>query len=226
MTNPTDPNREGTVRGILTTALRAESLSDPDSAELARLTSAHPAAEFFGVTTENAAEVVRERWGDLAAFAADLVRDALVLTDQRIEIPFGAGQLWHFYLPLARWLFGRWGGGERRFLVGVTGIGASGKSMFCELLSVILGRMLAPEGVCVKTLPLDGYHYPNRHLGSHEAVGPDGTIESLRVLKGMVMTYDAAQAKRDLCRLRSGEKRLSRCKLCQRRMCSSPGFDI
>lgn len=197
---------------LLASAIKDESLSDSAAGELAEWTGENPASAFFGVTRENAVDVVLRRWADLRAFASDLAADSLVLTDQRIEISFGPEQVWHYYLPLARWLSERSKekcAAGRRFIIGVAGIGASGKTMFCEVLSRILGRMLESEGVSAKTIPLDGYHYPSGYLNSHHAVSPDGVVESLRVLKGMVMTYDAAKARRELCRLRSGCPRQS-----------------
>ncbi len=101
-------------------------------------------------------------------------------------------ELWRFYLPLCALL--RAGGAHRagRMLVGVTGPGAAGKTVFAHLLrrvhNVTNRRPAGRAAVC----PLDGFHYPNVYLDSHESPGPDGRPVTLRTVKGSPPTFDAA----------------------------------
>jgi len=168
-------------------------------------------AGFFGVTPANARQVIVERMADLRACARDLGRGELVLTDQRIRVALQTTQLWRFYLPLGHWVAEEWRAGraERpRLVAGVCGIGASGKTMFCEILRTLLQQRLAPDGVSANVVALDGYHLPNAYLDAHFGRDPSGTRVSLRMLKGAPHTYDAARARADLLRLRECESPL------------------
>ncbi len=91
-----------------------------------------------------------------------------------------------FYLPLARYLLDS-AQGQRRFLVGIGGPPASGKSTFtqllCAVLNAISGQVLAVH------IGLDGWHYPNHYLDSHSLLTATGEIP-LRKVKGGPPSFD------------------------------------
>ncbi|MGD2173840.1 MAG: hypothetical protein PVJ27_00410 [Candidatus Brocadiaceae bacterium] len=119
-------------------------------------------------------------------------------------------ELWRFYLPACRLMLALHRAAARRTLVGITGPGASGKSVFALLVQHILGRVDMPD-VRAARCPLDGFHYPNAYLGSHflEADGPwaryvEGTEQvPLRAVKGSPPTFDVDAFVETLSALRS-----------------------
>ncbi len=79
---------------------------------------------------------------------------------------------------------------ERRFLLGITGIPAAGKSTFAALLAATLNRLVRKELAVV--VPIDGFHLPNVVLeerglwavkGAPETFDVQGFVELLGRLR-------------------------------------------
>ncbi len=133
---------------------------------------------------------------------------AVEATGYAVEARITPVELWRFYLPLCRLLRQLSGGTDGRLLAGVTGPGASGKSVFAALLVLLFNRVADPGRGTAAVCPLDGFHYPNAYLESHYlesgsefGAGP-GRVR-LRKLKGAPPTFDAEAFVRTLRRLRS-----------------------
>ncbi|MCD6415666.1 MAG: hypothetical protein J7M08_03085 [Planctomycetes bacterium] len=127
----------------------------------------------------------------------------LTVAGHAVQARLSLEELWRFYLPLARLIRGPTGSGARRRLVGVTGPGAAGKSVFALLMAEILARLggdgAAPAALC----PLDGFHYPNDWLESHYTVDELGRRVSLQRIKGAPASFDVESFVSALRRLRS-----------------------
>ena len=108
-----------------------------------------------------------------------------------------AEELARFHIPLAEMLIERAGRSPGRFLVGIAGVPAGGKSVFTALMLRVLRALEPPFGVAA--FGLDGYHFPNAWLDSQPAPRGEGT---LRAFKGAHFTFDARRLAADLKRLR------------------------
>ncbi len=84
-------------------------------------------------------------------------------------------------------------GGRPRFLVGVAGAPASGKSTFAEELLAALGLLLPGQAALVA---MDGYHFDDAVL---DELG-------IRARKGAAHTFDVDGLERDLARIRAGDR--------------------
>ena len=92
---------------------------------------------------------------------------------------------------------------QKRLIVFLAGPPAAGKStlaLFLEKLSLENDSLAR-----VQALSMDGFHYPNAYLDTHETVR-DGVPVLLRTIKGSPETYDTAaigEALRQICRDRN-----------------------
>jgi len=91
---------------------------------------------------------------------------------------------------------------EQRFVVGVSGAGGSGKSVICSLLAATVNALGNKDNMCA-VLGMDGYHYPNSYLDTHNIPGSDPKA-ALRSIKGRPETFDATQLACDVASLSKG----------------------
>ncbi len=125
--------------------------------------------------------------------------EPLDVAGYREAVACGPEELARFHIPLARLLIERAGEAKGRYLVAVAGVPAGGKSVFTALMVRVLRALEPPFGVAA--LGLDGYHYPNSYLDSHQSPLGDGTM---RRYKGAHFTFDALRLAADLQRLKGG----------------------
>lgn len=93
-----------------------------------------------------------------------------------------------FYAPLASFLLNK-SSGARRFVVGIAGPPACGKSAFTALLSAVCSALA--HGPVAAAVGMDGWHYPNQYLDTHTIVHQSVEI-ALRKLKGAPASFDTA----------------------------------
>jgi len=106
------------------------------------------------------------------------------------------------YLPIAHALSSRLAKrAGKRLLVGIAGPPGAGKTATAVSLSALLEEM----GEAALVVPLDGFHYPNAYLDTHEGIGHDGKMHRLRTLKGWHTTFDGERAREALRLLRKGK---------------------
>lgn len=105
------------------------------------------------------------------------------------------------YIPLAEKLYGAAQAIHGRCLVGIAGPPGAGKTV----TAVILAGLLEEMGEHPLVVPLDGFHYPNSYLDSHEGIGHDGKSHRLRDIKGWHTTFHADRVLVMLRRVREGE---------------------
>ena len=97
-----------------------------------------------------------------------------------------------------------------RMMVGIAGPPGAGKTTLAAVLGFLLRRMLLPDGAeseqdeAVVVAPLDGFHYPNSYLATHEGVGLDGRRCALAHIKGQCVTFDVEKAARAFTQIREG----------------------
>ncbi len=126
----------------------------------------------------------------------------LEVAGHEVDARVSREELWRFYLPLSGAIVRLAGRAERRLLIGIAGPGGSGKSVLAELLRRVLA---CAEGLPAALCPLDGFHYPNRHLDAHSTRAPDGRSVPLRQVKGAPQTFEVEAFLDALRRLRAGE---------------------
>ncbi len=121
-----------------------------------------------------------------------------------VEARITPEELWRYYLPLrqAAALMAR--RSERRVLIGVTGPGASGKSVFAGLLCRVMNT--SEDALRAAICPQDGFHYPNAYLDSHLVPDAGGAEVPLRRFKGSPRTFDAEGFIDALRRLRTDDR--------------------
>jgi pantothenate kinase len=95
-----------------------------------------------------------------------------------------------FYLPLARFLLNKIAG-TPRFVIGIGGPPACGKSAFTSLLSAVCCAVAAAP--IAAAVSLDGWHYPNQYLDTHTLVR-NGVEVPLRRVKGGPASFDSGAA--------------------------------
>lgn len=186
------------VENTLRTALDGEL---PGHAALAQLAASAlhdlTQTDFFHIRRENVERELAERLRWLRR-VAPLFRDGfLVLAGQRTPVQVPHEQLWNYYVPFARWLMAQARSGPGRFLVGISGIPGSGKSVMAEILRIILTPMLGAERGAGRAVVvgLDGWHFPNAYLLSHFVKDQAGNDMPLKTFKGAEFTFDAAKGK-------------------------------
>lgn len=95
-----------------------------------------------------------------------------------------------FYFPLARRLLNE-ATPERRFVIGIAGPPAVGKTAFSTILTAVVNHLSGLRCACM--VSLDGWHYPNAYLDTHTVTRGFQTIP-LRRIKGAPETFDARAA--------------------------------
>jgi pantothenate kinase len=121
-----------------------------------------------------------------------------------VEARITALELWRFYLPLCRLALQPPPEPHRRSLFGVTGPGASGKTVLCYLLGRILRLTRDLRGRTAGLCSLDGFHYPNAVLADRHTTGATGRPVPLISVKGAPPTFDAPAFVACLQALRAG----------------------
>jgi pantothenate kinase len=106
------------------------------------------------------------------------------------------------HLPLLRGWARHWQKRRGRWIVFLAGPPGAGKTYVAGLWEHLAqqGRIAVP----VQSLPMDGFHYPNRVLDATPAI-LDGVEMLLRRIKGRPETFDVASLRRSLVEMRSGK---------------------
>ncbi len=107
-------------------------------------------------------------------------------TSDRLE--YDRAELEAFYLPLAQFLLAKMSP-ARRFVVGIAGPPAGGKSAFTQLLSAVCCALAGSP--IAAAVGLDGWHFPNHYLDSHTLIH-NGVEIPLRKVKGGPFSFDVA----------------------------------
>jgi pantothenate kinase len=199
---------EPTLAGLLQRAMNCQAPHAADTEAAARL-----------VGQDRVTEAFRRIGVDLTAAAGErlhLFRSASVLCRARlldvaghdVSVRLPQEELWRYYLPICQALVRMRPRNGRRLLVGITGPGASGKSVFAILLRDVFNaafgcaegsaggaanrRQVAADAPCRAAIcPMDGFHYPNSYLGSHFITDEQGRRVALRAFKGSPPSFDA-----------------------------------
>jgi pantothenate kinase len=116
-------------------------------------------------------------------------------------IEYTQAELEKFYLPLAEQLLATVTPTER-CIVAIAGPPGCGKTVFASLLAAVINA-LAGSDISLAA-GLDGWHYPNAYLESHNLHQNDQEIP-LRAIKGSPETYDSAAMTAWLKRVRGGK---------------------
>ena len=113
-----------------------------------------------------------------------------------------AAELETVHLPLLREWESRWRHCRGRFIVLLAGPPGAGKTALAGLWEQLArqGCIAAP----VQSLPMDGFHYPNRVLDSETTI-VDGMEMPLRRIKGRPETFDLAALRMALGAMRAGK---------------------
>ena len=98
---------------------------------------------------------------------------------------------------------------RRPYMVAITGIPGSGKTISSLLLQSLLEKR---HGLVATIAPHDGYHYPIEYLRTHFADGEDAIYR-----RGAPDTFDSTGLRRDLIRIREDPN--------DERIVMIPGFD-
>jgi len=162
------------------------------TADAERLVRSDPVTGALAAIGLDAASMAAERAEAFRRCVALCPAVALDVAGHREHAGLGPAELWRFYLPICQAVRALRPGGARA-LVGIAGPGASGKSVFAGLLSLLLLRAW-PEGGGAALCPMDGFHRSNADLDAH----------ALRARKGAPETFDAEAFVRCLRRLKAG----------------------
>jgi putative kinase len=106
------------------------------------------------------------------------------------------------HLPLLRHWESQWQERRGRYLVLLAGPPGGGKTVLAGLWEQLARQQRI--GVPVQSLPMDGFHYPNRFLDSQSTV-VDGVGMPLRRIKGRPETFDLPALLRSLRAIRAAE---------------------
>jgi pantothenate kinase len=120
----------------------------------------------------------------------DKLSFALDLAGQHWEIQITRDELEGVHLPLLRRFAGESASRPGRCLVLLAGPPGSGKTTLGALWES-LAKTHAPD-LSIRTLPMDGFHYPNRVLDA-ETVMRDGCLIPLRKIKGAPESFDLSR---------------------------------
>ena len=119
----------------------------------------------------------------------DRLSFTLDLAGQHWDIQVDRDELEKVHLPLLQHFARETASGSGRCLVLLAGPPGSGKTTLGALWEA-LTEAYAP-GLSIRTLPMDGFHYPNRVLDAETIVRDGGSIP-LRKVKGAPESYDVS----------------------------------
>ncbi len=117
----------------------------------------------------------------------DVLSFSLDLAGQNWAVRISRDELEDVHLPLLQRFARESASRTGRCLVLLAGPPGSGKTTLGALWE-ILAETRVPE-VSIQTLPMDGFHYPNRVLDS-ETIVRDGQVLPLRKIKGAPESFD------------------------------------
>ncbi len=178
-------------------------MSRRDADEAQRQIRADPVTEAFGAIGVRVDEGAGERL-ELFRRAADICPQMrLDVAGHEVAAQISEVELWRFYLPVCQAIAGMAEGREGRLVVGVTGPGASGKSVFAALVREVIARAFSDRRLAAAACPMDGFHYANAYLDSHLVDDGQGGTVPLRVFKGLPQTVDAEAFRDTLVRLKT-----------------------
>jgi putative kinase len=126
----------------------------------------------------------------------------LNIDGDRSLVSVDASELNRVHLPLLRNWERKWRQRGGRFVVFLAGPPGAGKTVLTSLWEQLSrkGEIAVP----VQSLPMDGFHYPNRVLDS-QPVSVDGVEMPLRRIKGRPETFDLPALHQALCAIRAGK---------------------
>jgi len=125
----------------------------------------------------------------------------LDLCGQSWEVSIDGEEICGVHLPFIKEVVKRSGTEEERFIIFLAGPPGSGKSTLASLWRVLA---LEEMSLDLLVLPLDGFHFSNSNLESKKIIR-EGSLVSLRSIKGAPETYDVARFGEKLRRLAEGE---------------------
>lgn len=195
---------EAAFSRLLGEVCRGRDLTGEEQALVRRRAAEDPAADALRSQDLKPAASVAERMGMFRRLCRFCPSVELEAAGHPVTAELSLVELWRFYLPICRMVQRVGQGAGRRVLVGVTGPGASGKTVFSLLLSRLLNESdeAEPAAVC----PMDGFHYPNAYLESHYTTDAAGERVSLRSVKGSPPSFDVDSFVDTLRRLRSQDR--------------------
>jgi pantothenate kinase len=162
-----------------------------EEAEAVRQVSADPATAAFAEAGYDLIPLARRRVALLRAASAVVPEVEVEAAGHVTAARVSAAELWRFLLPVCQVVPACSTEEGRRFVLGLAGPGASGKSILAAVLQKLLA-LCSADPVSAAILPMDGFHFPNAYLDAHMTDGPGGEAVPLRRLKGAPQTYDAA----------------------------------
>jgi hypothetical protein len=188
---------------LLEAALREGGPTGAEAELAERLVRVDPVTEALASAGCDVRGAAAERLGMFGRAAALCPRVELDVAGHEVAAGISRRELWRFYLPLCQAALQAAGRVPVRALIGVAGSGASGKSVFAELLREVFSRAAAGADLRAAVCPLDGFHYSNAYLDAHFGAGEEGEGPPGRALKGLPQTFDADAFVRALAALRS-----------------------
>lgn len=119
-----------------------------------------------------------------------------------VEAAYGEKAIQELFLPLARRLHRMWQEKGRRLVVFLAAPPGAGKST----LAAFLCHLAAEEGLGpFQALGLDGFHYHQDYILSHQVLLPDGKACPMAQVKGCPETYDLPHFREKLEALGTGD---------------------
>jgi len=122
--------------------------------------------------------------------------------EQQARVTVDAVELETVHLPVLHDLEKRWRARRGRLVVLLGGPPGSGKTTLAGVWERLAERGLI--GLPVQSLPMDGFHYPNRVLDA-QRITIDGVEMPLRHVKGRPETFDLPMLRQSLHALKAGQ---------------------
>ncbi|HVX85361.1 MAG TPA: hypothetical protein VH253_11315 [Phycisphaerae bacterium] len=128
----------------------------------------------------------------------------LTVGDHAVQSVFSTAAWTDSWRPLLGKLRDLWQAKQPgRLLVAVAGPPGVGKSVFAEQLNWLVYKQVLHHDAHSMALPMDGFHFPNEYLKTHERKLPDGGAVKLIDVKGQPDTIDVANLRKHLEALRA-----------------------